>query len=727
VNPLGSGRSAAPPTEPVAGDTVVEGTARKRRWLPPAHRVIVGFCMTMIVVLLLVDGLTTKTLGSAGTDSASPNAPLASSAPILVSDGHGGLISHEAPPGKRIALTFDDGPSATWTPKILSILERAHVTATFFEIGANAVRSPWLTQRIVRGGFELGNHTFTHPDLAALPSWERELQIEMTESAFSGIVGLRTRLVRPPYSSTPDAITPKQIAAWGQIAAKGYTIAVTNYDTRDWDQPGVGSILAAATPAGEQGGIVMMHDGGGRRAETVAALPQIIARLRRRGFRFVTVSDLAGVPRSAAMVSVSGSERLRGQVFVYMLAVSRTVTYLLEAIVLAVAALVALRMLFVLALASAQVHRSRRRERDDTFAPPVSIVVPAYNEAVGIERCVRSLADSHYPSPFEVIVVDDGSTDGTEEVLRGLDLNGVRVIRQANAGKPVALNAGLIAAAHDIVVTVDGDTVFEPDSLRRLVAPFVEPDVGAVSGNTKVGNRVGLLGRWQHIEYVMAYNLDRRMYEMLDCMPTVPGAIGAFRRAALLDIGGVSGATLAEDTDVTMAIGRGGWRVMYAEDARAWTEAPSTLRGLWRQRCRWSYGTLQSLWKHRAAFWRRDEGGIGRRALPYMLLFQVLLPLAAPLIDLFAIYSILFLDPLPILAFWVAFNACQFVLAWVAFGWDHESRRPLWSLPLQQLVYRQMMYLVVIDSVMVALMGTHLRWHRHTRTGDVEIARTTSP
>ena len=728
MSALGSGGSAAAPTEPSTGGAVDAGDGRGRaRRLPPVHKLIIGFCMVMIVVLLLVNGLTTKTLGSSGTDSVSPVAPLAGSSPILVSDGRGGLVSHQAPPGKRIALTFDDGPSKTWTPRILTILERAHATATFFEIGANAVRAPWLTRRIVRGGFELGNHTFTHPDLAALPRWQRELQIDMTESAFSGIVGLRTRLVRPPYSSTPDAITPKQIAAWGQIAAEGYTIAVANYDTRDWEQPGVGSIVAGATPQGGQGGIVMMHDGGGRRAETVAALPRIIARLRRRGFRFVTVSELAGQPRSAVMVPASSSERLRGQVFVDMLAVSRTVTSVLEAVVFAVAVLVALRMLFVLALAAAQVRHSRRGNDQDPFTPPVSIVVPAYNEAIGIARCVRSLAASRYPGPFEVVVVDDGSTDDTGELARGLGLRGVRVIRQANAGKPVALNSGLIAAAHDIVVTVDGDTVFEPDSLRRLVAPFVEPDVGAVSGNTKVGNRLGMLGRWQHIEYVMAYNLDRRMYETLGCMPTVPGAIGAFRRAALLDVGGVSAATLAEDTDVTMAIGRDGWRVIYAEDARAWTEAPSTLRGLWRQRCRWSYGTLQSLWKHRTAFWRREEGGIGRRALPYMLLFQVLLPLAAPLIDLFAIYSILFLDPLPILAFWLAFNACQFALAWVAFGWDHESRRPLWSLPLQQLVYRQLMYLVVIDSVMVALMGTHLRWHKHVRTGNVEVAGPTSP
>src|SRR5665213_1672579 len=588
-------------------------------------------------------------------------------------------------------------------------------------MGSNAVRAPALTRRIVRDGFELGNHTFTHPDLATIPAWQRDLQLGMTESAFSGIVRLQTRLVRPPYASTPDAITPKQIAVWGQIAAKGYTIAVTNYDTRDWSQPGVSSILAAATPAGSQGGIVMMHDGGGNRAQTVAALPRVIARLRQRGFHFVTVAQLAGKTRGAFMIPVGGWERFRGRLFVAMLAVARTVTTVVTVIVFAVAVLVALRMLLVLALASVQVRRGRRREADTSFVPPVSIIVPAYNEAVGIERCVRSLARSDYPSPFEVIVVDDGSTDDTADRVRALGLAGVQVITQANAGKPKALNTGLTAAANEIVVTVDGDTVFEPDSLLHLVQPFREADVGAVSGNTKVGNRTGLLGRWQHIEYVMAFNLDRRMYEVLGCMPTVPGSIGAFRRAALVDVGGVSGATLAEDTDVTMAIGRGGWRVLYAEDARAWTEAPSTLSGLWRQRSRWSYGTLQSLWKHRGALLHPKEGRIGSRALPYMVLFQVLLPLAAPLIDLFAIYSILFLDPLPILAFWVAFNACQMVLAWVAFGWDHESRSPLWSMPLQQIVYRQLMYLVVIDSLMVALMGTRLHWHRLSRTGEVEV------
>jgi len=694
-----------------------------------ARHVVVGFCTAMAVLLLLVDGFTTKTLGAAGTDGPIVHAPLADAGPILVSNGHGGLVSRAPPPGKRIALTFDDGPSPQWTPKILAILERAHVPATFFEIGANAVRAPAITQRIVRDGFELGNHTFTHADLALLPTWERELQLSMAERAFAGIVGRETRIVRPPYSSTTNAIKPKQIRAWGQIAAKGYTIVVSNYDTRDWKRPGVGSIVAAATAGGEKGGIVMMHDGGGNRAQTVAALPRIISILSRRGFQFVTVAQLAGEPRGAFMVPVGGWTRKRGELFVAGLAVSRSVTTLLRAVVFAVASLVALRMLLVLLLAWVQIRKGRKRERGSSFVPPVSIVVPAFNEAVGIERCVRSLAGSRYPGPFEVIVVDDGSTDATAELVEALGLPAVRVLRQANAGKPIALNAGFTVARHDILVTVDGDTVFEPDSLLRLVQLFAEQDVGAVSGNTKVGNRSGLLGRWQHIEYVMGFNLDRRMYETLNCMPTVPGAIGAFRRTALVDVGGVSGATLAEDTDLTLAVGREGWRVVYAEDARAWTEVPCTLRGLWRQRSRWAYGTLQSLWKHRDALWRGDEGRIGRRALPYMLLFQVLLPLVAPLIDLFAIYSIVFLDPMPILAYWLSFTACQLALALVAFRWDGESRRALWWMPLQQVVYRQLMYLVVIDAVLVALMGTRLRWHRLARTGEVEVelAEPTTP
>ena len=344
--------------------------------------------------------------------------------------------------------------------------------------------------------------------------------------------------------------------------------------------------------------------------------------------------------------------------------------------------------------------------------------MPAFNEEVGIAAAVRSLSESNYPD-VEVVVVDDGSTDATAEAVNSLALPNVRLIRQANAGKAEALNTGIRLARNDVIVTVDGDTVFEPDTIRWLVQPFTDPIVGAVSGNTKVGNRGGMLGRWQHIEYVLGFNLDRRMYDLLGCMPTVPGAIGAFRRDVLDELGGVSSDTLAEDTDLTMAIIRAGWRVVYEQRAIAWTEAPASLSELWKQRYRWSYGTMQAMWKHRGS--TRDGSPLGRRALPYLLFFQILLPLLAPVVDLFTVFGIFFLKPGPLIAYWVAFNAVTLALALFAFRLDQESARPLWALPLQQFVYRQLMYLVVIQSTVTAVLGTRLHWHKLERTGDVQL------
>jgi cellulose synthase/poly-beta-1,6-N-acetylglucosamine synthase-like glycosyltransferase len=364
-------------------------------------------------------------------------------------------------------------------------------------------------------------------------------------------------------------------------------------------------------------------------------------------------------------------------------------------------------------------HRRQHGDRplDPAFRPSVSIIVPAYDEAVGIAAAVTSLAASRYRD-VEVIVVDDGSTDGTADVVRSLGLAGVRVVEQANQGKPAALNTGIAAARGDIVVMVDGDTVFEPDTVAHLVQPFADPTVGAVAGNTKVANRGRVLGRWQHIEYVMGFNLDRRMYEQLHCMPTVPGAIGAFRRSVLHGVGGIAVDTLAEDTDLTMAVGRAGWHVVYEQRATAWTEAPATLPQLWKQRYRWSYGTMQAMWKHRGALRPSARSPLGRRALPYMFLFQVALPMLAPAIDVFALYGLLFLDTGPVVAAWVAFTLLQMALGWYAFRLDGEPAGPLLTLPLQQVVYRQLLYLVTIHSAVTAVLGAPLRWHKLHRTGD---------
>ena len=530
-----------------------------------------------------------------------------------------------------------------------------------------------------------------------------------------------SRLVRPPYSSTPAAVTATQAHAYGELAADGYVIVLSDFDGEDWRRPGVGAIVRSATPKGDSGGIVLLHDGGGDRSQTLAAVERLVPRLRARGFRFVTVSQLAGLSLAQVELEPGSSERLGGRLLLDTLTAARWTTDLLAVLLVLVTALFVVRMAVLFLFARRHARLTRVQPDDGPFTPPVSIVVPAFNEARGIERAVRSLASSDYPE-LEVVVVDDGSTDGTAALVERLGLPNVRVVQQENAGKPAALNRGLAVAAHDLVVMVDGDTIFEAETLGRLVRPLSDPAVGAVSGNTKVGNRRGLLGQWQHIEYVMGFNLDRRLYDVLQCMPTVPGAIGAFRRQALQEIGGISAATLAEDTDVTIALGRAGWRVAYAETARAWTEAPSTLGALWRQRYRWCYGTLQAVWKHRAALWRRDEARMGRRGLPYLLLFQITLPLLAPLIDVFSIYAFFFLGTLWVAAYWAIFTALQLALGWYAFRLDGESPRALVAMPLQQFVYRQLMYLVAVESVLTAFRGTRLRWQPSDRTGDVEIA-----
>ena len=443
--------------------------------------------------------------------------------------------------------------------------------------------------------------------------------------------------------------------------------------------------------------------------------------MRARCFRFVSLAELAGLSDSVLAPAATAADVRRGQMFVWSVRLAFVLVAVLSGVMLLVGVLVAARVLLVLGLGSHHVRTVRRRTAREHL-PSVSVVVPAYNEAVGIERAVRSLTASDYPD-LDVIVVDDGSTDDTASIVVGSVSEGVRLVRQDNAGKAAALNTGIALSTSEIVVMVDGDTVFEPDTMRRLVQPLADEHVGAVSGNTKVGNRGGLLGRWQHIEYVTGFNLDRRMYEVLQCTPTVPGAIGAFRRDVLAEVGEVSGDTLAEDTDLTLAIGRTGRRVVYAEEARAWTEAPSTLGGLWRQRYRWSFGTMQAVWKHRGAAISRDprQKRIGRRALPYMLSFQILLPILAPLIDVFALYGLFFTSPLRVIAVWTAFNLLLLGLAAFAFRLDRESLRPLWALPVQQFVYRQLMYLVIIESTISALVGIRAQWKTIPRTGDIEV------
>ena len=653
------------------------------------------------------------------------------------------VVSYDLPP-RTVVLTFEDGPSPQWTPQILDVLARHDVKATFFVVGTEVARYPAVVQAMVDQGHDVGVHTFTHPDLAALSPWLRSVEYAQTQLALAAAAGITTPLVRLPYSAQSSLLDDTTWPLVLEAGQAGYVVVMSSVDSRDWAMPGVGRIVKASIPSGGRSGVVLLHDGGGDRSQTVAALDRLIPILKERGYRFLTASEglrvaqaLAGVDpllvetavdtptlvAEATQIPVlsdaTPAEVWRGRLLTASVRVADGLLDGLRLAVLLIGVLLVVRTAAMVLLAGR--HARQRRSPNWSWGPPVtrpvSVVMPVYNEQENIAAAVRSIASGDYPT-IEVVVVDDGSTDHTAAIVAGLGLPNVRLISIPNGGKANALNVGIAHASHDIIVMVDGDTVFEPDSLRMLVQPFADPRVGGVAGNVKVTNRRGLIGTWQHIEYVIGFNLDRRLYELMQCMPTIPGAIGAFRRQALRDVGGVSDRTLAEDTDLTMAIIRAGWTVVYEERARAWTEAPHTLRQLWRQRYRWSYGTMQAMWIHRGAV--RDPGAsgrFGRLGLPVLAAFGIVFPLLAPVVDIMTIYGIAVTGNLSAGLAWLAMLGLQLLTAVVAFRLDRESLRPLWSLPLQQFVYRQLLYLILMRSVTAALAGVALRWHKLKRTG----------
>ncbi|WSP86835.1 glycosyltransferase [Streptomyces sp. NBC_01235] len=623
-------------------------------------------------------------------------------------------------PDHRIVLTFDDGPDPKWTPEVLDVLKKHHAHAVFFITGTMASRYPDLVRRMVNEGHEIGLHTFNHPDLAYQSKKRIDWELTQNQLALAGAAGIRTSLFRPPYSSSADALDDASWPVTQYVGTRGYLTVFTTADSEDWRRPGVRQIVRNATPQHGKGAIVLMHDSGGDRHQTVQALDTYLPELRAKGYTFENLTEALHAP--SAHTPVTGVDLWKGKAWVFLVEASDDVTGVLVVGLAVIGVLVFARFGLMLLLSAIHTRRTRRKGfvwgPDAPVTEPASVLVPAYNEAKCIESTVRSLMRSEHP--IEILVIDDGSSDGTARIVEDLNLPGVRVVRQLNAGKPAALNRGIAGARHDLIVMMDGDTVFEPSTVRELVQPFADPKVGAVAGNAKVGNKDTLIGAWQHIEYVMGFNLDRRMYDVLRCMPTIPGAVGAFRRTALDRVGGMSDDTLAEDTDITMAIHRDGWHVVYAEKARAWTEAPESVQQLWSQRYRWCYGTMQAIWKHRRAIVEGGPSGrFGRVGLPLVSLFMVVAPLLAPLIDLFLVYGLLFGPTGKTIAAWFGVLAVQAGCAAYAFVLDRERLTPLISLPLQQLLYRQLMYIVLLQSWITALTGGRLRWQKLRRKGQM--------
>ncbi len=648
------------------------------------------------------------------------------------------ITRYAAGSGKVISLTFDDGPDPTYTPQILDILKEKKVPATFFIVGENAEMHPDILKRAYNEGHLIGNHTFTHPDISASSSIRTDLEFDITERLIQSILWHDTILFRPPYGEDVEPESPDQVAPLLKSNSLWYVTVGMKIDPSDWQKPGVDKIIQNTLTQADNGrwNIVLLHDGGGDRSETVAALPGLIDTLRNAGYTIVALNTLLGIPSDHLMPKVSGidsslqwSDHL---IFTFIYFFSWVVY------IVFIFGLILGLFRFFLVTTFAVVHYFFRKKSyfDPQYKPSVTIIIPAYNEEKVIQKTIESVMKGAYQN-FSVVVVDDGSTDLTLKNSQDTSLKyqNIQVFTKSNAGKGEAINYGISRSDSDIIIIIDADTLFHPLTMSRLVRHFSDQSVGAVAGNVKVGNRHNLITKLQAVEYVTNQNLDRRAFDVLNAITVVPGAVGAWRRESVERVGGFSGDTLAEDSDLTFSILRLGYRILHEESAYAYTEAPETIRSLLKQRFRWSFGVLQVSYKHIDILSdRRVSPSLRWLVFPQMIIFQLLFPLFSPIIDISVVGSLLFalmnyltygsiqyLDVIEhIVAYGCIFITLDMIVWWMAVWMEKDEKMSLLAyFPIQRFFYKWMMYFLSIQVLWSACTGKVHLWNKIDRKNSV--------
>ena len=656
---------------------------------------------------------------------------------------------------KQVALSFDDGPDPAWTPKVLDILKKYKVAGTFFMIGQEAQNNVGLMQRVYREGHEIGNHTWSHPDISEISNGTLDLELNLTERLFAAELGVQPLYFRPPYSIDQEPDTNDQAAPIDRVESLGYVIIGDKVDTFDWDEHPRKSPHEITESVFQQiammdarpwtrGSIILLHDGGGDRSATIAALPVLIQALRDRGYEIVPVSHLMGKTRTEVMPSLTNKQRWQARVDSVAFFVWAFFNHFVIFVFYIGDILMSARLIIIGLFATIDRFRRRKNMAGPDYAPRVAVLIPAYNEEKVIVRTIRSVMMSNYKN-IRIIVIDDGSKDNTYQAAIDAypaDIaNGrLTVLTKANGGKADALNYALERTDEDVYVGIDADGVIAHDAITNLVCHFANPKVGAVAGNAKVGNRVNLWTRWQALEYITSQNFERRALDLFDVVMVVPGAIGAWRTSAVREGGGYHTNTVAEDADLTMNLLEQGYEVIYEDRALAFTEAPVNMDGLMRQRFRWSFGILQALFKHRGAITKRRAMGLF--ALPNTLIFQILLPLVSPLIDFMfvaGVFKYLYdrhFHPEAasaqsferLLTFFLAFLIIDFIASALAFALERKhpaSKGDAWLLFhiwIQRFTYRQVFSVVLFKTLKRAIDGKPFNWDKLDRTAKMSEA-----
>jgi cellulose synthase/poly-beta-1,6-N-acetylglucosamine synthase-like glycosyltransferase/peptidoglycan/xylan/chitin deacetylase (PgdA/CDA1 family) len=617
-------------------------------------------------------------------------------------------------PDKQLALTFDDGPDPRNTPQLLDLLSRYHARATFFDTGDNVLDHPDLFKREIREGHLVGNHTQRHVDFAEHGSSRNLEEVVTADRLMRSIGGYGTGFFRLPYGG--NDVESISANGYGILLAQqtGHYAASFDIDTDDYKYA-PGQTVPIPRLDG-RGHVLLLHDGGNDHAATLRLVERLLAHAQAQGYTFVTMASLHpdGL-RAAGPVPVSLVDRLTHWGF---WTVRMLPPLLVQALFVLGVGTMAVVSLLTLVLALLE-RRRGRRSRPAPYAPPVTVAIAAYNEAAVIAKTIDSLRRNHYPD-LEVVVVDDGSTDGTAAIARSVGWDRVRVITQPNTGKAAALNRALAEARTEVVVSFDADTVLRPGAVAALVRHFADPRVGAVAGQVKVGNRRGLLTRWQSLEYLTAIGLDRAAQSLVGAIMVVPGACAAWRRSAVLGVGGFDHRTLAEDCDLTLSLQRAGWRIRQDHEAVAYTEVPQSPRSLVHQRFRWMFGTLQAVWKQRSMLLRPRYGALGLFVMPYTVLSVVFPLVFLPLAYGLVVRSVLAGDYRTVLLYLGALTAFHLVLAVAAVALTRERWWHLLVVPVYRVIYEPLRAYLLYSTALAVLRGRVVRWNKLTRAGTVQ-------
>ncbi|WP_343616328.1 polysaccharide deacetylase family protein [Flavobacterium sp.] len=645
------------------------------------------------------------------------------------------VISKFGNVNKQVILTFDDGPDPLYTPQILDILKREKVPAVFFVIGIQGESNIPLLQRIYNEGHEIGNHTFTHPNIALVSPERASAEMETTRLLIEAVTGKSTVLFRAPYNADSEPTTEAELKPIALSKAQNYYTVGESIDPNDWEKGVSADSIYIRTikqyEANPDKGIILLHDAGGNRQATVEALPRIIKYFKDKNIQFTTVSHLLGKPKQDIMPEAKGQfVSLDNLIFDFgywfgnFIAATFWVAIFLGFLRITLMAVMA----FVKKWKDHKQPPVYKSSLNDF--PKVSIIVPAYNEEINAVKTIENLLCQDY-SDYDIVFVDDGSKDKTFEMIRNAFENNpkVKVHTKPNGGKASALNYGIELTESEYVICIDADTQLKTDAVSQLMKGFRiqlknNEEVGAVAGNVKVGNENTMLTKWQSIEYTTAQNFDRRAFDLINGITVVPGAIGAFKKTAIQKAGGFTTDTLAEDCDLTIRILRNDYHIINCIEAVAITEAPESLKEFMKQRFRWSYGVMQAFWKNRDACFNPRYKGLGMVALPNILIFQIVLPIFAPLADLVLILSLIWNQNDPdslhkILIYYIAFMLVDMLVSVIAFLFEKEKLTKLiWLIP-QRFVYRQLMYVILFRALRRAIKGESQGWGVLKRTGNV--------